>query len=79
MTSITIRHVPEEVRNSLAARAAATGRSLQEYLLVQLEVLVSKPDPDAWLAMVERDRPVDSEITNDEIVNIIRDDRNSRS
>jgi antitoxin FitA len=30
--AITIRNVPEEVRDELAARAARSGRSLQEYL-----------------------------------------------
>jgi plasmid stability protein len=34
--AITIRNVPEEVRNKLAARAAGSGRSLQEYLLAEL-------------------------------------------
>ncbi|MGH3209759.1 MAG: FitA-like ribbon-helix-helix domain-containing protein, partial [Trebonia sp.] len=35
-TSITIRDVPDETRDELAARAAATGRSLQEYLRSKL-------------------------------------------
>jgi len=30
--SITIRDVPDETSDELAARAALTGRSLQEYL-----------------------------------------------
>jgi hypothetical protein len=34
--SITIRDVPVEVRDELAARAAMTGRSLQEYLRTTL-------------------------------------------
>ncbi len=33
MTSIVIRDVPDEVRNVLASRAAASGRSLQQYML----------------------------------------------
>ena len=33
MTAITIRNVPEHVRDQLAARAARRGMSLQEYLL----------------------------------------------
>ncbi len=44
MTSITIRHIPEETRNELAARAARSGRSLQEYLRGELISLASKPD-----------------------------------
>lgn len=44
MVSITIRDVPDETRNELAARAARSGRSLQEYLRGQLVDLVSRPD-----------------------------------
>ena len=35
-TSITIRDVPDDARDELAARAALSGRSLQEYLRAQL-------------------------------------------
>ena len=42
-TSITIRNVPEEVRDDLAARAARQGRSLQEFLLRQLADLTARP------------------------------------
>jgi plasmid stability protein len=40
---MTIRHVPDEVRNELAARAARSGRSLQEFMLDELIQLASKP------------------------------------
>jgi len=55
MPSITIRNVPDEVRDELAARAAATGRSLQEYLLAELVDLARKPDV-AFLVQAMRDR-----------------------
>lgn len=55
MPSITIRDVPEDARDELAARAAATGRSLQEYLRAQLINMAAYPDPDVLLARV-RDR-----------------------
>ncbi len=41
--AITIRNVPDEVRDELAARAARSGRSLQEYLTRQLTDLASRP------------------------------------
>ncbi len=44
MVSITIRDVPQETRNELAARAARGGRSLQEYLRSQLIELSERPD-----------------------------------
>lgn len=52
MTSITIRDVPEETRDELAARAAAGGRSLQEYLRAQLIKLARKPDPGLLYAQI---------------------------
>lgn len=51
-TSITIRNVPDEARDELAARAAATGRSLQEYLRGQLIELARRPDPEVLVARV---------------------------
>jgi len=51
-TSITIRDVPDETRDELAARAAATGRSLQEYLRSKLMDLARQPDAEALLADV---------------------------
>jgi plasmid stability protein len=41
--AITIRNVPDDVRDELAARAARSGRSLQEYLAAQLAEMVSRP------------------------------------
>ncbi len=48
--AITIRNVPDEVRDELAARAARSGRSLQEFLLKQLADLAARPSVDDVLA-----------------------------
>jgi plasmid stability protein len=48
--AITVRNVPEEVRDELASRAARSGRSLQEYLLSQLVDLASRPTVDEVIA-----------------------------
>ena len=50
--AITIRDIPEETGKELAARAAATGRSLQEYLRAQLIDLARRPDPEVLIARV---------------------------
>lgn len=50
--SITIRDVPNETRDELAARAARSGRSLQEYLRMHLVELARRPDPDVLLARI---------------------------
>lgn len=46
MVSITIRNVPEDARDELAARAARSGRSLQEYLRAHLVEVAGRPDPE---------------------------------
>lgn len=51
-TSITIRDVPDETRDELAARAALTGRSLQEYLRARLVELAGQPDAESLLARI---------------------------
>jgi plasmid stability protein len=50
MPSITVRDVPNEVRDELAARAARAGRSLQEHLRAELIELARKPTVDEILA-----------------------------
>lgn len=44
MVAINIRNVPDETRDDLAARAAASGRSLQEYLRTELIELARRPE-----------------------------------
>ena len=51
---ITIRGVPEEVRDELAARAALQRRSMQEFLRGELERIASRPSIDVWLEEVRR-------------------------
>ena len=55
MTAITIRNVPEELRDELVARAERRGLSLEQYVLWGLVTMIeeSTPDDDAsyeeWL------------------------------
>ena len=46
---ITIRGVPEHVRDELAVRAALRRQSMQEFLRCELERIASLPSLDAWL------------------------------
>jgi antitoxin FitA len=50
MVAITIREVPDEVRDELAVRAAQAGQSLQEYLRGLLIATVNKPTAQAVIA-----------------------------
>ena len=54
MTTITVRDVPAEVRDELAARAARAGRSLQEHLRIELIELAARPSASDWLSDVQR-------------------------
>lgn len=51
---ITIRDVPERVRDELAARAASQGRSMQEFLRAELERIASRPSVKTWMEQVRR-------------------------
>ncbi len=69
MASVTIRDVPDDARDELAARAAITGRSLQEYLRIELIELARRPDPDALMARIrERKRRTGSHLSADQIL-----------
>lgn len=52
MPSITIRQVPDDVRDELAARASRAGRSMQEYLRGELTHWARQPDVDDLLERV---------------------------
>ncbi|MBB5164519.1 hypothetical protein [Mycobacterium sp. AZCC_0083] len=50
MVAITVRDIPDGVRDELAARAARAGQSLQEYLRGLLVATADKPTVDDVLA-----------------------------
>jgi plasmid stability protein len=50
MVAITVRDIPDGVRDELAARAARAGQSLQEYLRTLLVAIADKPTVDDVLA-----------------------------
>ncbi|MBA3743327.1 hypothetical protein [Sporichthya sp.] len=76
MASITVRDIPDEARDELAARAARSGRSLQEYLRLQLIALTRRPDPEAFAANVrERKRRTGSLLSAEAILSARDADR----
>lgn len=69
MAAITIRDVPDDVRNELAARAARSGRSLQEYLWAELTDMASRPSVnDAVAASRQRARLSGTRLTPTDIL-----------
>ncbi len=76
MTSITVRDVPEETRDELAARAARSGRSLQEYLRASLIDLARRPDVDVLIERVRWHKSVTkSTLSADDILALKDADR----
>jgi plasmid stability protein len=68
-TAITVRDVPDETKDELAARAARSGRSLQEYLRMRLIELASKPDAGELVARIrERKSATRSHISVERIL-----------
>ena len=49
---LTIRNVPNEVRDELASRAALQHKSMQEFLRGELERIASRPSIENWLQVV---------------------------
>ena len=73
---ITIRDVPEKVRDELAARAALQGKSMQEYLLAELARLAGKPTVEAWLERVrKRKRASQSRVSTRKILQALDESR----
>jgi len=69
MPSITVRNVPKDVRDELAARAARAGRSLQEHLRAELIELARKPSVGEVLAGARsRSRLTGSTLTAERIL-----------
>ena len=74
--SITIRDVPDDARDELAARAARSGRSLQEYLRGELVEFARRPEPAEWVARVrERKQRTGTRFAREEIVGFRDADR----
>lgn len=66
---ITIRDIPEEVRDRLKVRAASRGQSMQRYLRGELKRLVAKPTVHEWLADVRaRKRLSENRVTTESIL-----------
>ena len=66
---ITIRDVPESVRDVLASRAALQGKSMQDYLRAELERLAARPSVESWLEQVRRrKRAANTQVSAAEIV-----------
>jgi hypothetical protein len=72
--AITIRNVPDQVRNELASQAASKGWSMQEFLLSELVVLSERPN-NAELIARARERLAGRGPTVEQILKARDEDR----
>lgn len=52
ITTMTICDVPDDVRAELAARAALSGRSVEDYVREELIALARRPSAALWISRV---------------------------
>ncbi len=72
MPAITIRDVPNETRDQLAERAAASGRSLQQYLRAELIRMAERPDNLAIVTRAQaRVRQTGEGLTTEQILEVL--------
>ena len=73
---LTIRDVPEPVRDELASRAAAQGKSMQEFLRAELVRIAERPSLERWLKDLQgRKRGSASRVTARQILGARDTDR----
>ncbi len=74
--AITIRNVPDELKNTLAAKAARAGKSMQAFLLCELGEVARRKTVDEWIEETRaRVNGSGVQISAEEIVRSIREDR----
>ena len=73
---IQIREIPDETHRALKARAAEEGMSMSDYLKRLIERDLKRPDWASMARRMEAMEPLD--ISSDEIVAMIREERDSR-
>lgn len=76
MPSLQVKHVPADVHATLRERAARRGQSLQEYTLHLLTEHADRPTLDEIFDRVEA-RGHDHDVSIDEIVALVRSDRDA--
>ena len=73
---ITIRDIPEAIRDNLAARATREGKSMQEYLRAELVKLSERPSVTEWVnAIAQRKTKSGSSVSIAQILKARDNDR----
>ena len=72
---LQIRNVPDEVHRRLKSRAALAGMSMSDYVLREIEVVLSRPTRDEVFARIAELPPIDLDPPSAEV---LREERERR-
>jgi plasmid stability protein len=73
---MTIRDIPNEVRDALAARAARAGQSLQEYIRAELIELARRPTMAELMVRIRaRKAATSSTVTTEQTLQSLDEER----
>ena len=70
---IQIRNVPDDLHQTLKARAAHAGMSLSDYLLNEVRQVAARPTLDELVERLRRRKPIRTEEPSAEIIRRYRD------
>ena len=74
--SMTIRGIPNEVRDALAERASRAGQSLQEYVRAELIELARRPTMAELMERIRaRKAATSSAVTTEQVLHNLDEDR----
>lgn len=74
MSTLQVRDVPDDVRQTLKVRAASAGQSLSEYVLGELSRLARQPTLDELSARIRLRGPAEPETRAAEVLRAERSD-----
>ena len=72
---IQVRDVPEEIHNTLKARAASEGMSLSDFIKKELERVAERPTMREWLDRTQRAKPILKKSSAASVIRQLRDTR----
>ena len=72
---LQIRNVPDEIHRRLKSRAALAGMSMSDYVLREIEVVLSRPTRDEVFARIAELPPIDLDPLSSEL---LREERGRR-
>ena len=72
---LQIRNVPDEVHRRLKSRAALVGMSMSDYVLREIELMLSRPTRDEVFARVAELPPIELDPPSSEV---LREERGRR-